>query len=637
MTLIQEHEGPDVYAQVPLEDAASSIRLLHLQPQTLDSEESAIECRMESCPLSEVPDYYAISYTWGDPSLQTTILVNGQPFTVRRSCYYALWQARFRCPESYIWIDSVCINQADLDEKAAQVALMASIYASSQEVLACIGESDEDSDAVGQAAEKLGEEASRMNFDFDEDQVFPCFATWIREHKKDYLPKVLLSYQRFCERPYFSRLWIAQELHAGDIYVTFLCGKNAINWQDLWLLDDVMATYCAMGTGWSMSTIGKLRSLLEAPGDAAHPFPAYLMWAKELLCQEPRDRVYGTLGVIDWAAHDLKAPIPDYRRPTWDIGIDLLSMMLSIRRPYLSEADYIASALRLTKDDPRAIAWMDNKRSIVADDGLTCRNAWRFQATNASAIVCDHNQRLTASFSLGVPGPPQLNKPALDQLLSQEQHLYCKTISPTNSARNISSPLVRVYTYGRLSALVNGPIQDGDILIDLNQLDLGSTTQRFALAIRPASDDDGNFIIIGTGILVDSFALEEFHFPCQCFGTMVEDDAIMRSAEGLWCEIEAESDAVLILGSLAKESLHTEDVGEVLAIVATCIGTTLRVTSLIKIQTGEVEQRPMLKHLLEEHRKPNVDAQVIDGKTDLGQYQGIVPSVVMERWADLKE
>ena len=630
MPLGENHGTPDVYTALPLEDASTSIRLLHIQSLGSNDTNSAIECRMEVWPLSEVPDFFAISYTWGDPNLQTTISVNKQSITVRRSCYYALWQARLHNMESYIWIDSVCINQADLDEKGAQVALMASIYASSHKVLACIGDSDEHSDAVQQATEMLGSEAARIDFDFDQDAILACFASWIREHKKDYLPELLPSYQRFCERPYFSRLWIAQELHAGDIYVEFLCGEKCIDWQHLWLLDDVMAIYCSMAQGWSISTIGKLRSLLQAPADALHPFPAYLMWAKELLCQEPRDRVYGTLGIVDWSAHDLKVPIPDYRRSTWDIGVDLLKMMLSIRRPYLTEVDYITSALRLTKDDPRAAAWL-HQRSLNIRDDHPARNIWRFQATLATPIELDHNQRLTAPFRLGVPGPPQLNIPAIDRLLSQQQVMNLESTNTTATAYDTMRPLMSIYTDDKVSALVHGTAQARDILLDLNQLDLGSTTQRFALVIRPTSTPE-DFTIVGVAILVDNFALEDFDFPCQCFGEIIEDDTIMQ-AQGVRCEFEAGHDAVLILGSLARESLHTEDVGEVLHIVAACIGTRLKVTSLIKGPSGAVEQRPILTHLLETHRRSHVDAQALSENTDLGQYQGIVPFEVMKKWA----
>jgi hypothetical protein len=88
--------------------------------------------------------YAAISYTWGEPSDTTWIYVNDIPVTIRKNCHYALWQIRrqllLRRPAyAHFWIDSLCINQADVEEKSAQVSMMADIYERAFVVYACIG------------------------------------------------------------------------------------------------------------------------------------------------------------------------------------------------------------------------------------------------------------------------------------------------------------------------------------------------------------------------------------------------------------------------------------------------------------------------------------------------------------------
>lgn len=42
----------------------------------------------------------------------------------------------------YIWIDAICINQEDLEERSIQVARMYSIYDNAQSVLIWLGEHD---------------------------------------------------------------------------------------------------------------------------------------------------------------------------------------------------------------------------------------------------------------------------------------------------------------------------------------------------------------------------------------------------------------------------------------------------------------------------------------------------------------
>ena len=66
-------------------------------------------------------------------------LLNERDFRVRLSAWYALWQMQLHAHPRRLWIDSICINQADNEEKSAQVSLMGTIYASAEYVAACLG------------------------------------------------------------------------------------------------------------------------------------------------------------------------------------------------------------------------------------------------------------------------------------------------------------------------------------------------------------------------------------------------------------------------------------------------------------------------------------------------------------------
>lgn len=41
-------------------------------------------------------------------------------------------------------------------------------------------------------------------------------------------------------------------------------------------------------------------------------------------CQGPRDRVYGLLALIDWSAHGMERPLPDYSKSAWDLEKELV-------------------------------------------------------------------------------------------------------------------------------------------------------------------------------------------------------------------------------------------------------------------------------------------------------------------------
>lgn len=76
-TAIQDDALTFSYEALP--DAGSYIRLLAI----LDYDEAQpipVRCELTTWPISEVPEYHAVSYTWGDPDHTTWILVKGTGF-----------------------------------------------------------------------------------------------------------------------------------------------------------------------------------------------------------------------------------------------------------------------------------------------------------------------------------------------------------------------------------------------------------------------------------------------------------------------------------------------------------------------------------------------------------------------------
>jgi hypothetical protein len=97
-------------------------------------------------PIREVPgrfawgDYVALSYTWGDPKETREIFVNGKSVQVTVNLEAALRVLRGKAPVKAglkLWIDALCINQEDNDEKEVQVKRMADIYQRAYDLLTC--------------------------------------------------------------------------------------------------------------------------------------------------------------------------------------------------------------------------------------------------------------------------------------------------------------------------------------------------------------------------------------------------------------------------------------------------------------------------------------------------------------------
>ena len=128
-----ERDG-DIYG-TPIE--AGEMRLLDLSI----SNKPTVEGCLIPCELGSA-SYVAISYVWGNENDRLTMHLNNRPVSVTKSAYNVLnllSQASSPVIEGnlahlsmfankLIWIDAICINQQDNDEKAAQVRQMGEIY-----------------------------------------------------------------------------------------------------------------------------------------------------------------------------------------------------------------------------------------------------------------------------------------------------------------------------------------------------------------------------------------------------------------------------------------------------------------------------------------------------------------------------
>ncbi|KAH6684082.1 heterokaryon incompatibility protein-domain-containing protein [Halenospora varia] len=99
-------------------------------------------------PLGEddhIAEYEALSYAWGSPEKTKSITCNGVGFLLTVNPFQALQSLRFsRNATRYLWVDAICINQDDYDEKGVQVRHILQIYQKATKVIAWLGAAPED-------------------------------------------------------------------------------------------------------------------------------------------------------------------------------------------------------------------------------------------------------------------------------------------------------------------------------------------------------------------------------------------------------------------------------------------------------------------------------------------------------------
>lgn len=136
--------------------AKREIRILTMFPGSWDA---AIRCQLQKRSLDEeVLSYEALSYCWGDKNDKASILVDDISFHVRRNLRTALQHIReHNNPNSVaLWIDSICIDQQNKQEKASQIPLMAEIYHRATRTISWLGEADNTSDHAMAAIREFG-------------------------------------------------------------------------------------------------------------------------------------------------------------------------------------------------------------------------------------------------------------------------------------------------------------------------------------------------------------------------------------------------------------------------------------------------------------------------------------------------
>jgi hypothetical protein len=228
--------------------------------------------------------YNAVSYTWGDPTPTHSLIVDCNQClrvteNVRLLVNFLFMGMDFGT--SFFWIDAVCINQADLEEKSSQVSLMRDIYQHAGLVKIWLGQPlgsyeekaiedlqrlqkffklyEENNDKYGVIMSERAKRDARSNIE-DKGTVWleevmpdgsvrmrrPSMAETLQRHMTPAMieARFRLHYGKelptdwnwghismLFSKPWFERVWVIQEAFAGS-RVLIHCGGKVMPWED---------------------------------------------------------------------------------------------------------------------------------------------------------------------------------------------------------------------------------------------------------------------------------------------------------------------------------------------------------------------------------------------------------------------
>ena len=324
------------YQYSPLPTTDKTIRLLCIPPEEQISK--PLVCQMRQVRLIDKPEYAALSYTWGAPIFDHHLICDGRRLAITAHLDAAL--RRFRTTTWWmLWVDALCIDQTNIPERNYQVSIMKHIYSQAKMTFVYLGESSlldeealqvmifltqvakllaesslaelEDMKPLDDATSKVRDAAIRFRGNKNAgspgtrtrttDQLFAGFPRPQRPGCG--VMHALLS------RPWFSRIWIIQEILLSP-YVVVMLGEYRFDWK---LVTDYVHADRELGLGFWHATLpqdptvvqnfvsskASVLGLLTVGNDSQRRFIKLLSSFRKCHSSDLRDKVYALLGLAD--------------------------------------------------------------------------------------------------------------------------------------------------------------------------------------------------------------------------------------------------------------------------------------------------------------------------------------------------
>ncbi|KAF8189754.1 heterokaryon incompatibility protein-domain-containing protein [Pholiota molesta] len=326
------HDASDISLYIHLDLNQNFIRLLLLNPGHSSED---IDCTLAEVNLDSNPEYTALSYTWGPPirrsaSLWTlrgirqylrertertrhsTIILDGRRVPVTPNLESALLHLRKPDTPLLLWVDAVCINQDDLEEKTHEVGLMRQIYSQAKQTIVW-----------------LGPEADGSNKAMDFIDTSDSIDVMDPKFKVRSISPPWPDLQALFARSWWSRMWVIQEALLSK-QVIVKCGHREVGFEKfagLAIKENALRRRLRTDPAFGGTYVLTSRWTLIPPTTPFYPilgiwramqshrtltFPLWkiLVVTNQFNATLPRDKIYGLLGVC--APQDREAIDIDY-------------------------------------------------------------------------------------------------------------------------------------------------------------------------------------------------------------------------------------------------------------------------------------------------------------------------------------
>jgi hypothetical protein len=351
--------------------------------------------------------YEALSYAWGKHRnwLPRHIRVSSPDSQRRRvlkispNLEVALRHLRYENSKRTLWIDAICIDQANLQERGHQVRLMGDIYRRASRVVAWLGSATEDST---RALDFLKFLSGILELEWSNTLRLPKVVGvlsgrhneephWADQKAPMSFEKFLLEYsslQSLINRSWFERLWVRQEIGLGSPESIVQCGTDILSWKQFrdaiffllkWKQSHTVSLKEETQYFRRLRIVASLCFL-----QAARP-EHLLESSRPTKCGDPRDRIYGSVNLLSPRLIKTMGINPDYMLTPAAVYTDFTKRYITAQK----SLDILASA-RLPNSMPGLPSWVPD----WSNPDLSSR-------PNERDVYCHASGGLHAKFQFG--------------------------------------------------------------------------------------------------------------------------------------------------------------------------------------------------------------------------------------------
>ncbi len=316
------------YKYSPLNEKRNEIRVLTLHPGDF-SADIHVSIQKVALTAENPPIYEALSYVWGTTDNPVSIKVGpsgNDRLAITQNLAVALPYLRYENEIRTLWIDAICINQQDLRERSSQVKGMGDIYRLADRVVVWLGTEKDNSADVLRTLSHLG---SQIKVSFLTGTFSPASSEsnpyWSDESETiPYSSQELCDMDALLHRPWFSRLWVWQEIQLARSNSILVCGSEIILWQSF-----RRAIFCVNSKDWDSDLIRApfrlkrriMQVIAASDTESVDTFGGASRSLASCKCTDPRDRIYAVMSLLRGSDRDFKIE-PDYTQTTAQVYLD---------------------------------------------------------------------------------------------------------------------------------------------------------------------------------------------------------------------------------------------------------------------------------------------------------------------------